>query len=187
MKNIDATQKLYIITGGPGAGKTTLLNELNNNGFTTVPEDGRRIIKEQMDLKGGGLPWVNKKFFAELMFEASVKTYHKMCAITDMKPIFFDRGILDTIGYLKLENIPIPEEMELIAGEMVYNKNIFILPPWKDIYENDSERKQTWEEAVQTFDCMVETYLKYEYNVIEVPKISILERVQFILDTINNL
>ncbi|MFP3834469.1 AAA family ATPase [Chryseobacterium sp. SIMBA_028] len=186
MKNNHTPKKLYIITGGPGAGKTTLLNELNNNGFTTVPEDGRRIIKEQMDLKGEGLPWVNKKMFAELMFEASAKNYQAMIEIPNLSPVFFDRGILDTIGYLKLENLSIPKNMEVTAREMVYNKNVFILPPWKDIYENDLERKQTWEEAMQTFDCMVETYLKYDYNIIEVPKIAVAERVRFILHAINN-
>ncbi|MEG0927312.1 AAA family ATPase [Chryseobacterium sp.] len=186
MKDKDTTQKLYIITGGPGAGKTTLLNELHSHGFRIVPEDGRRIIKEQIDLKGEGLPWANKKLFAELMFEAAQKSYQEMIEIPGWDPVFFDRGILDTIGYLKLENIPIPQEMEVSARKMVYNKNIFILPCWRDIYENDLERKQTWNEAVQTFDCMMETYLKYGYNIIEVPKSTVTDRVRFILETINN-
>lgn len=186
MKNNNNIQKFYIITGGPGAGKTTLLNELKNIGFTTVPEEGRRIIKEQINLNGEGLPWANKRLFAELMFEASVKNYQEMIKIPDLNPVFFDRGILDTMGYLKLEKIPIPAEMEAIAHKMLYNKNVFILPPWKDIYENDLERKQTWEKAVQTFDSMVETYRKYDYNIIEVPKIAVAERAQFIIEAINN-
>lgn len=53
---------LYIITGGPGAGKTTLLNELESIGYRTVPEEGRRIIKEQILVNGEGLPWMNKNF-----------------------------------------------------------------------------------------------------------------------------
>ncbi|MGU3374820.1 AAA family ATPase [Chryseobacterium sp. M5A1_1a] len=184
MKNNNASQKLYVITGGPGAGKTTLLNEFSKNGFTTVSEEGRRIIKEQLNINGNGLPWVNKKLFAELMFEASVKTYRKMIQISDVKSIFFDRGILDTIGYLKLENMSVPEELETMASEMPYNKNVFILPPWKEIYENDLERKQTWEEAIHTFENMKEIYLQHEYNIIEVPKLTPEQRVRFILDTI---
>lgn len=50
----------YIITGGPGVGKTALIEELNRQGFSTVPEDARRIIKEQIDLGGDGLPWKDK-------------------------------------------------------------------------------------------------------------------------------
>ncbi|MBB6329750.1 putative ATPase [Chryseobacterium sediminis] len=176
--------KLYIITGGPGAGKTTLLNELSKYGLTTVSEEGRRIIKEQIDCGGEGLPWLNKELFASLMFEESVKTYLKMSQSTHLKPIFFDRGIWDTLGYMRLENIPVPELMTAKAREMVYNNNIFILPPWKEIYENDPERKQTIEKAILTFECMKDIYQEYGFNSIEVPKVSVEERAAFILDRI---
>ncbi|MCJ7935712.1 MAG: AAA family ATPase [Chryseobacterium sp.] len=181
-KNIPA---LYIITGGPGAGKTTLLNELSRSGCITASEEGRRIIKEQIRLNGEGLPWMNKKLFAELMFDASVKTYQEISRNTDSKTIFFDRGILDTVGYLKVENIPVPEKMQTIARELAYHRNVFILPFWKEIYENDAERKQSPEEAVHTFNCIKETYLEYGYNVIEIPKGTVAERICFILGKIN--
>lgn len=173
---------LYIITGGPGAGKTTLLHELSRHELVTVPEEGRRIIKEQMDSGGEGLPWLNKELFAEMMFEESVKTYLRISQTTSAEPVFFDRGILDTLGYMKLENIPVPESMEVKAREMIYHNNVFILPPWKDIYENDPERKQTFEKSMLTFECMNEIYQEYGYNIIEVPKISVENRARFILD-----
>ncbi|KAA2222654.1 AAA family ATPase [Chryseobacterium sediminis] len=176
--------KLYIITGGPGAGKTRLLNELSKYGLTTVPEEGRRIIKEQIECGGEGLPWLNKELFASLMFEESVKTYLKMSQSTHLKPIFFDRGIWDTLGYMRLENIPVPELMTAKAREMVYNNNIFILPPWKEIYENDPERKQTIEKAILTFECMKDIYQEYGFNSIEVPKVSVEERAAFVFDRI---
>ncbi|MDQ1857077.1 AAA family ATPase [Chryseobacterium sp. WLY505] len=175
---------LYIITGGPGAGKTTLLDELHRHEWITVPEEGRKIIKEQMDSGGEGLPWLNKELFAELMFKESVKTYLEISKIPHKKPVFFDRGILDTLGYMKLEHISIPVSMEAQAREMVYHHNVFILPPWKEIYENDPERKQTFEKAVETFECMKEIYQEYGYTVIEVPKVSIERRARFILDRI---
>lgn len=175
---------LYIITGGPGAGKTTLLNELDRQGFITVPEEGRRIIKEQISLNGEGLPWKNKAYFAELMFEASVEAYRKVGKLTNSQPVFFDRGILDAIGYMRLENIPVPEEMKAVAREMMYHNKVFILPPWKEIYENDPERKQTFKESITTFDHMKETYQEYGYTVIEIPEAPVEERAGFILDHI---
>lgn len=176
--------KLYIITGGPGAGKTTLLDELNKYGLTTVPEEGRRIIIEQIESGGEGLPWLNKELFANLMFEESVKTYLEMDHVTHMKPVFFDRGIWDTLGYMRLENIPVPELLITKAREMVYNNNVFILPPWKEIYENDQERKQTIEKAILTFECMKEIYQEYGFNTIEVPKVNVEKRARFILDRV---
>lgn len=184
MKKNNTFQKLYILTGGPGAGKTTLLEGLSDIGFTTVPEEGRRIIKEQLDSNGNGLPWTDKELFANLMFNASVKTYQNMQQMAFNDPVFFDRGILDTIGYLKLEKIPVPKEMEITAREMMYNKNVFILPPWKEIYENDPERKQTLEVAERTFECMYETYREYGYHLIEVPKVTVEQRIKFILTTV---
>lgn len=175
---------LYIITVGPGAGKTTLLDELNHQGLITVPEEGRRVIKEQMGSGGEGLPWLNKELFAELMFEESVKTYQKISQAVHTKPVFFDRGILDTLGYMRLENIPVPASMASKAGDMVYQNNIFILPPWKEIYENDAERKQTFEKAGETFECMKEIYQEYGYTIIEVPKLPVQDRVNFILGKI---
>lgn len=176
--------KLYIITGGPGAGKTTLLNELNKYGLTTVPEEGRRIITEQVESGGEALPWLNKELFANLMFEESVKTYLEMDHVTHMKPVFFDRGIWDTLGYMRLENIPVPELLITKAREMVYNNNVFILPPWKEIYENDPERKQTIEKAILTFECMKEIYQEFGFNIIEVPKVTVEKRASFILDRV---
>lgn len=107
------------------------------------------------------------------MFEASVKTYQKIMGTATSGPVFFDRGILDTIGYLRLENIPVPEEMTTIAREMIYHKNVFILPSWREIYENDPERKQNFEEAVSTYHHMKEIYLEYGYHLIEVPEVPV--------------
>ncbi|CAI8875556.1 AAA family ATPase [Chryseobacterium sp. IT-36CA2] len=177
---------VYIITGGPGAGKTTLLDELNKNGLETVPEEGRKIIKEQIDSNGEGLPWLNKELFAELMFKESVKSYLKISQMNNVRPVFFDRGILDTMGYMRLENIPIPAFMEAKAREMVYHNNVFILPPWKEIYKNDPERKQTFEKAILTFECMKEIYQEYGYSLIEVPKAAVENRARFILDAISS-
>nr|WP_315034788.1 AAA family ATPase [uncultured Chryseobacterium sp.] len=176
--------KLYIMTGGPGARKTTLLNELEKKGFLTVPEDGRRIIQEQIVINGDALPWMNKEKFADLMFKASVHAYQEMSQTADHKAIFFDRGILDTIGYLKLEKLPVPAEMKSIAREMMYHKDVFILPPWKEIYENDGERKQSLEVAIATFECMREIYTEYGYKSIEIPKLMVEQRIGFILNTI---
>lgn len=184
MKHNTTAQKFYILTGGPGAGKTTLLEALSTIGFTTVPEEGRRIIKEQLDSNGNGLPWIDKKLFAKLMFDASVKSYQKIIRTSGADPVFFDRGVLDTIGYLKLEKLPVPKEMDRNAHEIRYNTNVFILPPWKEIYENDPERKQTFEVAELTFECMYKTYQEYGYHVIEVPRVTVEQRIRFILEII---
>lgn len=175
----------YVITGGPGVGKTTLLNELSSRGFKTVPEDARRIIKEQIQVGGDGLPWENKALYAQLMFDASLATYKRVAREMTSHIVFFDRGILDAICYMDMENIPVSEELNKRTKGNPYAQKVFILPPWEEIYELDNERKQTWEEAVYTFDKMKHTYLHYGYEVVEVPKDTIENRGRFISDIAN--
>ena len=125
--------KFYVITGGPGVGKTTLLSALKNKGFFVVPEDARRIIKEQMQINSESLPWKNKSLYADLMFEASLNTYQKIVNGSYDKTIFFDRGILDTICYRSMENLPISEELNKLVNAHPYNRKVFILPPWEEV------------------------------------------------------
>lgn len=176
--------KLFIITGGPGVGKTTLLNALEKQGFFVVMEDARRIIQEQIENDGDGLPWKNKMYYAQLMLAASLETYHRTIDETSSNIVFFDRGILDTICYMKMENISISEEMNNLVNAHPYHRKVFILPPWEEIYTTDNERKQTWDEAVNTFDKMKQTYLEYGYEVVDVPKSSVEQRCKFIVSHI---
>ena len=177
----------YIITGGPGVGKTTLINSLQNNGFQIVQEDARRIIKNQIEINGDGLPWKNKALYAKLMLDASINSYEKMLDKNDADIIFFDRGIIDALCYMRMEKIPISRETDEILKQYRYNKKVFILPPWKEIYETDNERKQNWYEAELTYEKMKETYSVSGYNIIIVPKTSTEERVQFVLQNIEKI
>lgn len=177
---MDVDKKLYVITGGPGVGKTTLIKELSTAGFSVVSEDAIRIIKQQIQENGEALPWKNKELYAQMMLEASIKTYQEVCSSAESEIIFFDRGILDTVCYMNMENIQVSPELEKLVAAHPYNQKVFILPPWKEIYNIDNERKQTWEEAVITFDRMRETYNKYGYKVIELPKTTTEKRLQVV-------
>ncbi len=174
----------YIITGGPGVGKTTLLNELAKSGYKIVPEVARQIIKEQIATNGEGLPWKNKKLYVDLMINASIESYKMIESENSQTNYFFDRGILDAFCYSSMVGLGISDEMNVIENNYKYNKKVFILPPWLEIYETDSERKQTWEEAEYTFQKMKETYLDYGYDLIEVPKDTIENRKAFVLENI---
>lgn len=175
----------FVITGGPGVGKTTLLNELNKR-YICVPEIARAIIREQMKINGKALPWKNKKRYAELMLRDSVESYLKLHQTTsDKELVFFDRGIPDTVCYANMVKVELSPHMSPFVDHYLYNSTVFILPPWREIYQTDRERKQTWKEAVFTYKKMKETYQKYGYNITEVPKASVKKRVKFVLENID--
>lgn len=174
----------YVITGGPGVGKTTLLKQLEKLGYPIVQEDARRIIKEQMQSQGDGLPWKNKERYTHLMINASLHSF-KTISDTQKGLVFFDRGIIDAFCYADMIGLPISEDMKEVVNTYFYNSKVFILPPWVEIYETDQERKQTWKEALETYNAMKTAYSLYGYQIVEVP-IGIPEsRAGFILDNID--
>lgn len=174
--------KFYILTGGPGSGKTTTINELNSLGYQIVPEVGRTIIKEQITINGKGLPWEDKELYANLMLQNAVRDY---ISLYDCKKIsFFDRGIPDVLGYIQLINASQIDLYTDCSKEFRYNKTVFIFPPWFEIYSNDSERKQDFQEAIETYNVMKQVYQLLEYTIIEVPRASIANRVDFLLNEI---
>lgn len=65
-----------------------------------------------------------------------------------------------------------------------YSKNVFIAPPWPEIYTQDEERKQTIKEAKETYLAMLEVYKNYNYSLIELPKLTIESRTNFIINKI---
>ena len=172
----------YVLTGGPAAGKTTLLEELQKRGYEIVPEIARKLIKEQQRNNGDALPWKDKQRYQEMMFERSLDSFQYAAKkVARQAPLFFDRGFLDAICYAQLIQSEISEQMENYADNWRYNKSVFILPPWREIYETDNERKQDWNEVVLTFEKMSETYAHYGYNLVELPKIPVSERADFVL------
>jgi predicted ATPase len=176
------SDRFFVLTGGPGAGKTTLVEALKARGYATTEEAGRGVIRAEMGNNGNGLPWVDRARFAELMFEWELRSYRD--AERRDGPVVFDRGLPDTIGYLRLEGQEVPAWMEEQAWRLRYNKRVFIAPPWREIFGNDEERRQSWSVAVRTYEIMVETYSDYGYELIEVPRAPVEERVEFAMGEI---
>ena len=170
---------LYILTGGPGAGKTTVLLELEKLGYPYLPEVARQIIQEQVRVEGAALPWKDTTHYTRLMHERSVTAYKAYAANT--KPTFADRGIPDTLSYARLIGLDDQGFLRQACDEYRYAPQVFIAPPWKEIYATDTERKQDFAEAIRTYEVLADTYRECEYNLIELPKASPQERANIIL------
>ncbi|MBO9203205.1 MULTISPECIES: AAA family ATPase [Niastella] len=177
-------QNFYIISGGPGSGKTSIINGLAKQGIPCMPEAGRAIIQDQIAIGGPALPWADKSAFAELMLCWEMRSYRQ--AQQWQGPVLFDRGIPDVMGYLLLNNLPVPAHIEKAAQSFQYNLQVFLAPPWPDIYTTDNERKQSELEATATYNMMVTVYSKLGYTINLLPLTTVEERVQFLIKTIRN-
>lgn len=171
--------RFHVLTGGPGAGKTTLLEALRARGFATTEEAGRGVIREEVEASGDALPWLDRERFAERMFAWELRSYRD--AERRSGQVFFDRGLPDTIGYLRLEGLEVPAWMEEEAWRLRYNGRVFIAPPWPQIYGRDEERRQNWDVAVRTYEVMAETYGDLGYTLLELPKADVEARADFVI------
>jgi predicted ATPase len=71
------------------------------------------------------------------------------------------------------------------AGTFRYNRRVFIAPPWPEIFSEDRERKQDFDEAARTYEAMVTTYTELGYELVEIPRVSVLDRANFVLNSLD--
>ncbi|WP_442679593.1 AAA family ATPase [Sphingomonas sp. ASY06-1R] len=169
---------LHVITGGPGSGKTSLIDALAAEGVRRMPEAGRAIIQDQMDIGGTALPWDDRQAFAMVMLAWEMRSYRE--AVSAPGPILFDRAIPDVIGYLRLCGLPVPPPASKAAAQRRYARRVFIAPPWPAIFEQDAQRRQTLAEAEATYHAMVDAYSSLGYVLVELPLVSVAERARFV-------
>lgn len=169
--------KRIAISGAPGTGKTTLIEELSKRDFKCNPEISREIIAQELKIGGNITPWGNLNAFSKVVIAKRLEQFNAA-----KEPIeFFDRSIIDSIAYLIKDKLSISQEWDFLAKNNRYYSKVFITPPWEAIYKSDSERLEDFETATAIHSYMIEAYEKYNYQVIIVPKVSIEERIQFIL------
>ena len=83
--------------------------------------------------------------------------------------------------YWKLEY---PDEWELFVDENRYNKKVIYFPSWQNIYIQTKVRHEKFSEAQKIDSVLKKTYMDFKYDLIEVPKTSIDQRLKFILNSI---
>lgn len=175
------TRPFVVVTGGPGSGKSTLIDALEQAGFARTEEAGRAVIQDQVAIGGPALPWEDRELFAELMLGWELRSHRAASALPPGPgPVFFDRGVPDLVGYLRLEGLPVPDHVREAARRFRYDRRVFVAPPWPEIYAPDAERRQDVDVAERTYDAMRTAYPECGYDLVELPRAPVAERVAFV-------
>jgi predicted ATPase len=173
-------KEIVVIIGGPGTGKTTIIEGLLAKGFCCYPEISREVTLEAKKQGIEQLFLENPLLFSELLLEGRKKQFYN----AQKEPhdiVFLDRGIPDVLAYMHYIGDSYTAFFDLACREHTYTK-IFVLPPWEEIYESDNERYENFEQATLIYNHLTETYQKYGYHLIEVPKGTVEDRISFILN-----
>ncbi|GAA4899132.1 putative ATPase [Streptomonospora salina] len=96
--------------------------------------------------------------------------------------VFFDRGVVDVAGYLRVEGRRVPQHVHSAALRFRYDRTVFIAPPWSAIYRTGTERAQTFAQAERIYAAMVSACTDYGYDLVELPRSSVPERARFVVD-----
>ena len=118
--------------------------------------------------------------FAQAMFVAELASYRRAGGASS--PVIFDRGLADIVGFLMLEDLAVTPAIDTACRELRYDGPIFRAVPWRDIYHQDDERIQSWEEAIASDRAVREAWRSYGYDLVDLPLAPVEERADFVIE-----
>jgi predicted ATPase len=178
------TPKRIVITGGPGSGKTTVIEELKRRGIATMPEISREIIREAKKQGIDQLFLEDPILFSKKLIDGRIKQFVDAGKV-EQRVVFFDRGIPDVTAYLRYSKTPVPDDLSEACRKYRYDQPVFIMPPWEEIYTNDFERYESFNQAQLIHNKLVNMYMDLGYFIIFVPFGTAEKRADFILDVVD--
>ncbi|WP_420572802.1 AAA family ATPase [Kordia sp.] len=176
--------KRVLIIGGPGTGKSTLITALEENGHTCFHEISREVTAAAQKKGIEQLFLTQPLLFSELLLKGRIQQFNDAKAL-DKEYAFYDRGIPDVAAYMDYTGDEYPDMFRNACKDYEYDV-AFMLAPWKEIYEQDNERYESFEQAETIQKYLTIAYENYGYNLIDVPFGTVSERVSFILNTLKN-
>lgn len=163
----------FVLAGPPGAGKTTILDALSPH-VQTVPEYARRVLAHERRTGGRATGDQDPALFVERMLQTAIADYDGASGVT-----LFDRGLPDLLAFCAHYGFA-DSHVRTALSPRPYQSPIFFLPAWEVIYRQDQERKLDFEGAT-AFGALIHTaYVSCGYEIIEVPRGNLDDRVAFI-------
>lgn len=175
--NVSSSVRRIVLTGAPGTGKSTVVQAMEAQGFSVMKEVSREYWEETGYGEGGSDPWRNLIAFSKALWKLRAEQHKAADWLSGS--VFYDRSILDILAYMDAGEKSIPEEMN--PSRFPYHEDVFIFPPWEQIYEMDEGRWEPYSTCNAIHQSLVDTYTAAGYRLVIVPHASVQERVDFML------
>lgn len=156
--------KRIVITGGPGTGKTVLVKLLEAMGYPCFHEIIRELTQEAQNELSEEIQDTNPLAFVSDPLSFNKKLLYgrvsqfKNAQELQCPVVFYDRGIPDVLAYMNYFKQAVDESF-IEPGRTLRYDNVILLPPWKEIYHQDNERLENFEQA-----CELHHHLKHQYT-----------------------
>lgn len=175
--------KIVLLIGAPSTGKTSVIDHFIERGFTCFEEISREVIQAARKEGYDHLFQDEPLLFSEKLLEGRIEQY-KSAQNSESEIVFIDRGLPDITAYLDMVNTSYPDEFESANQQYRYDA-VFWFPLWRDIHLIDKERYENFELSETIEHNLLKSYKKLNYDLIQVPKINIESRANFILSHLN--
>jgi predicted ATPase len=165
-----------VITGAPCSGKSSVISNLELRGYPVVHEVARAYINELLK-SGKSIQEINAD---KLTFERTI-LYRKLAieaALSENETIFLDRALPDSIAYFKSAGLDPSEPLE--KSRSILYRQIFHFQ--RLLIKNDHVRAENDRMAENLDRLLKQSYEMLGYPVIDVPVLTIEQRVDFILE-----
>jgi predicted ATPase len=169
--------KRYILTGTPGCGKTSIIRSLEVAGHVVVEEAATDIIALQQ-AQGIAEPWTHPSFIDDITNLQKLR----QTRIADAAEVqFYDRSPLCTYALSIWLGFPISitlaDEMERIAKERIYQKQVFFIENL-GFCEPSAARKISFGDSLKFEKVHEETYRSFGYECIRIAPSDLAARVE---------
>ncbi|MBV7267729.1 AAA family ATPase [Winogradskyella luteola] len=172
-----------VIAGGPGTGKTSIINHLKVRGFFCYDEVSREVTLQARKEGIDQLFITEPLLFSRKLLEGRIRQFLN-AEKENENVVFLDRGLPDVIAYMDYVGDDYPKHFIEACENHKYDL-IFVLAPWQEIFTSDSERYENFEQAIEIHHHLLKTYMRFDYQLIDVPFGTIEARTDFVLDYLN--
>lgn len=176
--------KKILLIGGPGTGKSSVIQSLEKKGYSCLHEISREVTLAAQKKGIDQLFLTEPLLFSKLLLEGRVKQFQD-AENRAAEWVFFDRGIPDVSAYMDYSQDEYPNYFRA-ANEKHRYDFVFFFPLWEGIYKSDNERYESYKQAKRIEKYLWDTYSDLGYSLIEIPKITVEERANFIIEKLTS-